>query len=62
MNEFWLQEDKAIAESLIKRIRTDGTGTKIIAPPLTRQEIAWMTNFVWRSMLWRLVQKTGEFQ
>lgn len=56
MEGFWSQEDRMIAKELIERASTDESGTKIIVPPLSRKETAWMTDFIWRLMLWDLIK------
>ena len=56
MEGFWSKEDGINAKALIKRTSTDESGTKIMVPPLNRQETAWATDFIWRSILWDLTK------
>ncbi len=55
MRKFLSEKDSKILRGLLIRVTIDGEGNKILIPPLTRQERAWVTNFIWRAMLWDLV-------
>jgi hypothetical protein len=59
MDEFWSQEETTILKGILMRVTIDGEGNKILMPPLTRQEKAWVTDFIWRAMLWDFAEKEG---
>jgi len=57
MEKFWSQEDRTIWNGLRMRLTIDAEGNKTLIQPLTRQEKAWATDFIWRALLWGFAEK-----
>lgn len=50
--KLWSEEDKANLESILKKVTMNVDKGMNLNTLLTKQEMAWTTDFVWRATLW----------
>jgi hypothetical protein len=50
--KLWSEEDKAYLESILKKVTMNVDKGVNLNTLLTKQEMAWTADFVWRATLW----------